>query len=146
MRMNICFLLRSNKGVTECDAVDTLAKWYSEMKDFRGQSFDTIASTGGNGAIIHYKPKRGKDAKIGKDIFLLDAGCHYTWLVYHYEILIIEFSFSGTTDTTRTVHCGTPTDFQKECYTRVLQGKLNLFQKLSRKVFRSCQFDPSCLP
>ena len=73
------FLLRLNKGVTECDAVDTLAKWYSEMKDFRGQSFDTIASTGGNGAIIHYKPKRGKDAKIGKDIFLLDAGCHYTW-------------------------------------------------------------------
>jgi len=105
----------ADTGVTECDAVDTLAGWYSEMKDFRGQSFDTIASTGGNGAIIHYKPKRGKDAKIGKDIFLLDAGCHYT---------------CGTTDTTRTVHCGTPTEFQKECYTRVLQGHVNLIQAI----------------
>merc|ERR1712123_13007 len=90
--------------VTECDGVDKLAGFYAEQKDFRGQSFDTISSTGANGAIIHYKPTRGKDAQIGKDVYLLDAGAHFT---------------CGTTDTTRTVHCGEPTEFQKECYTRV---------------------------
>jgi len=100
-------------GVTECDGVDKLAGFYAEQKDFRGQSFDTISSTGANGAIIHYKPTRGKDAQIGKDVYLLDAGAHYT---------------CGTTDTTRTVHCGEPTEFQKECYTRVLMGHINLLQ------------------
>ena len=87
--------------------------FYSEQKDFRGQSFDTISSCGSNGAIIHYKPTRGKDAKIEKDVYLLDAGAHYT---------------CGTTDTTRVTHCGTPTEFQKECYTRVLMGHINLLQ------------------
>ena len=100
-------------GVTECDGVDKLYGFYSEQKDFRGQSFDTISSCGSNGAIIHYKPTRGKDAKIEKDVFLLDAGAHYT---------------CGTTDTTRVTHCGTPTEFQKECYTRVLMGHINLLQ------------------
>merc|ERR1711970_1314604 len=54
-----------------------------------------------------------KSIKNKKDIYLLDAGAHYT---------------CGTTDTTRTIHCGTPTAFQKECYTRVLQGHVNLIQ------------------
>merc|ERR1711970_529874 len=100
-------------GVTECDGVDLLESFYKQQKDFRGQSFDTISSCGSNGAIIHYKPKRGEDAKIEKDIYLLDAGAHYT---------------CGTTDTTRVTHCGTPTEFQKECYTRVLMGHINLLQ------------------
>ena len=42
---------------------------------------------------------------------MLDAGAHYT---------------CGTTDTTRTVHCGKPTAFEIECYTRVLMGHVNL--------------------
>ena len=34
--------------------------------------------------------------------------------------------FDGTTDTTRTVHFGTPTDYQRRCFTRVLQGHIAL--------------------
>lgn len=92
---------------SECDAVDKLASFYAAQKDFRGQSFDTISSSGGTGSIIHYKPKRGSDQKIGKCMYLLDAGAHYS---------------CGTTDTTRTIHCGEPSEFEKECYTLVLQG------------------------
>ena len=40
-------------------------------------------------------------------MYLLDAGAHYS---------------CGTTDTTRTIHCGEPSEFEKECYTLVLQG------------------------
>jgi len=98
-------------GVTECDAVDQLASYYAQQKDFRGQSFDTISSSGGTGSIIHYKPKRGSDQQIGHCMYLLDAGCHYS---------------CGTTDTTRAIHCGTPTDFEKECYTLVLMAHVNL--------------------
>jgi len=98
-------------GITECDVVDKLNEFYLAQKDFRGQSFDTISSSGPTGSIIHYKPKRGSDRKIEKCMFLLDAGAHYT---------------CGTTDTTRTVHCGEPSDFEKECYTRVLMGHINL--------------------
>ena len=98
-------------GITECDVVDKLNEFYRAQKDFRGQSFDTISSSGPTGSIIHYKPKPGSDRKIEKCMFLLDAGAHYT---------------CGTTDTTRTVHCGEPSDFEKECYTRVLMGHINL--------------------
>ena len=93
-------------SLSECDAVDKLASFYAAQKDFRGQSFDTISSSGGTGSIIHYKPKRGSDQKIGKCMYLLDAGAHYS---------------CGTTDTTRTIHCGEPSEFEKECYTLVLQ-------------------------
>ena len=47
----------AGSGVTECDAVDKLAGFYAQQKDFRGQSFDTISSSGPTGSIIHYKPK-----------------------------------------------------------------------------------------
>ena len=40
-------------------------------------------------------------------MYLLDAGAHYS---------------CGTTDTTRTIHCGEPSEFEKECYTLVLQA------------------------
>lgn len=37
------------------------------------------------------------------------------------------FSFpDGTTDVTRTIHLGTPTDFEREAYTRVLMGSIQL--------------------
>lgn len=32
----------------------------------------------------------------------------------------------GTTDVTRTLHFGTPTFYQKECFTRVFKGQANL--------------------
>jgi len=101
----------AGSGVTECDAVDKLAAFYAQQKDFRGQSFDTISSSGPTGSIIHYKPKPGSDRKIEHCMYLLDAGAHYT---------------CGTTDTTRTTHCGTPSAFEKECYTGVLMGHVNL--------------------
>ena len=83
---------------------------------FRGPSFDTISSIGPNGAVIHYKPEEGKCMPLSnREIYLLDSGGQY---------------LDGTTDITRTTHFGNseiePTAFQKEAYTRVLLGNLDL--------------------
>lgn len=82
------------------------------MKDFVDLSFEAISSVGPNAAIIHYKPEPDTSSTIVMDkIYLLDSGGQY---------------LDGTTDTTRTLHFGTPTDEEKEMYTRVLKGNLNI--------------------
>ncbi|XP_046581761.1 xaa-Pro aminopeptidase ApepP-like [Haliotis rubra] len=83
-----------------------------EQDKNRGLSFGSIAGSGSNGAIIHYRPTDATDKQITtSDMFLLDSGGQY---------------LDGTTDVTRTFHFGVPTDYQKECYTRVLMGHINL--------------------
>ena len=80
----------------------------------QGPSFDTISSIGANGAVIHYKPEEGTALKLNNnEIYLLDSGGQY---------------LDGTTDITRTTQFGgsEPTAFQKEAYTRVLLGTLDL--------------------
>lgn len=98
------------KGVIldEVDAADKLEAIRSEGKHFKGLSFDTISSTGANAAIIHYSPKRGDCAIIDpKAVYLCDSGAQY---------------FDGTTDTTRTLHFGEPTEMEIKAYTLVLKG------------------------
>ena len=65
-------------GVTECDGSDQLAQYYASQQDYRGQSFETISSSGPSGSIVHYAPKRGLDRKIGNEMYLVDAGAHFT--------------------------------------------------------------------
>jgi Xaa-Pro aminopeptidase len=79
---------------------------------FAGLSFDTISSTGPNAAIIHYKPHPDTCAQITRDaIYLCDSGAQY---------------LDGTTDTTRTMHFGTPTAGEREAFTLVLKGNIAL--------------------
>mmetsp|Transcript_45215 Transcript_45215/g.72722 ORF Transcript_45215/g.72722 Transcript_45215/m.72722 type:complete len:402 (-) Transcript_45215:730-1935(-) len=81
--------------------------------EFVGPSFATISSFKANGAIIHYKPEKETAAKVtNKGLYLLDSGGQY--------------KCGGTTDVTRTVHLGTPTELERRCFTRVLQGHIAL--------------------
>lgn len=69
-------------------------------------------SYGPNGAIIHYKPEPGACAQIGRDnLYLVDSGGQYR---------------DGTTDVTRTLHFATPTQHQRECYTRCVHCPTHL--------------------
>eukprot|EP00467_Chlorarachnion_reptans_P023021 CAMPEP_0114510298 /NCGR_PEP_ID=MMETSP0109-20121206/13704_1 /TAXON_ID=29199 /ORGANISM="Chlorarachnion reptans, Strain CCCM449" /LENGTH=608 /DNA_ID=CAMNT_0001689579 /DNA_START=122 /DNA_END=1947 /DNA_ORIENTATION=- len=80
---------------------------------FVGPSFATVSSIGPNGAIIHYTPSPETAAKVDdKSVYLLDSGGQYRC--------------GGTTDVTRTIHLGTPTEYEKRCFTRVLQGHIAL--------------------
>lgn len=98
--------------ITEITGAAKLEGFRRLQKDFRGSSFATISSAGAHGAIIHYKSSSKTDVPITKDsLYLCDSGGHY---------------LDGTTDITRTFHFGEPTAFQKECYTRVLKGQLQV--------------------
>ncbi|DAZ95626.1 TPA: hypothetical protein N0F65_002255 [Lagenidium giganteum] len=104
--------LLAGKEVDEVEAADREQQFREQMDGFVSLSFDTISSTGPNGAIIHYSPTRGACPKINKDeIYLNDSGAQY---------------LDGTTDVTRTVHFAEPTAYEKDCYTRVLKAHIAL--------------------
>ena len=105
-------VVNNNTSISEVDAADKVEGFRAEQADFMGLSFDTISSTGPNGAIIHYKPEKDTCAIIDKTkVYLCDSGAQYK---------------DGTTDVTRTYHFTHPTDFEKLAFTRVLQGHIAL--------------------
>ncbi|KAH6579732.1 hypothetical protein BASA61_010075 [Batrachochytrium salamandrivorans] len=105
-------LVNKKSCITEADGADVLEKFRSELPNFVGLSFDTISSTGPNGAIIHYKPEHGSCANIDvNQLYLCDSGAQF---------------LDGTTDVTRTLHFGTPSAREKDAFTRVLQGHINI--------------------
>jgi Xaa-Pro aminopeptidase len=98
--------------LTEVSAADQLEAFRREAPECVDLSFPTISSSGPNGAVIHYRPTPGADRSLSVDeMYLCDSGAQY---------------WDGTTDVTRTMHFGTPTQFQKECFTRVLKGVIRL--------------------
>ncbi len=75
-------------------------------------SFNTIAGAGPNAAIPHYSVNPDDCLPIkNNEIFLIDSGGQYQ---------------DGTTDITRTVIVGKPTDEMRDRFTRVLKGMINL--------------------
>ncbi|XP_067858197.1 xaa-Pro aminopeptidase 1 isoform X1 [Heptranchias perlo] len=99
-------------NVTELDASDKAAEFRRQQEKFVDLSFSTISSTGPNSAIIHYRPTSQTNRTLSEhEIYLLDSGAQYR---------------DGTTDVTRTMHFGTPTEYEKECFTYVLKGHICL--------------------
>nr|XP_019940027.1 PREDICTED: xaa-Pro aminopeptidase 1 isoform X1 [Paralichthys olivaceus] len=97
-------------NVTEISAADKAEELRSQQKDFVGLSFPTISSVGPNGAIIHYRPLPETNRTLTmNEVYLIDSGAQYV---------------DGTTDVTRTMHFGTPSAFEKECFTYVLKGHI----------------------
>ncbi|PIK53710.1 putative xaa-Pro aminopeptidase 1 isoform X1 [Apostichopus japonicus] len=98
--------------VTEISGADRLEEFRREQDDFVTLSFQTISSSGPHAAVIHYSPSLETDLPITmQDIYLCDSGAQFR---------------DGTTDVTRTMHFGAPTQHQKECTTRVLKGVIAL--------------------
>lgn len=101
-------LTTRKQTIRESEAADHLASMRQLDPTYVGLSFDTIAATGPNGAVIHYQPDATESAIINpRRIYLCDSGAQYV---------------DGTTDVTRTyMFDGEPTEFQKRAFTRVLQ-------------------------
>ncbi|XP_036126713.1 xaa-Pro aminopeptidase 2 [Molossus molossus] len=103
--------------VDEFSGAKLLDKFRGEEEFSSGPSFKTISASGLNAALAHYSPSKELHRKLSSDeMYLVDSGGQY---------------WDGTTDITRTVHWGTPSAFQKEAYTRVLIGNMDL----SRLIF-----------
>ncbi len=98
--------------VTETSAADRLLGFRRENERFVGLSFETISAYGPHGAIVHYAPDADSDIPVGQEsLYLIDSGGQY---------------LDGTTDITRTVSFGAPDATQREHFTRVLAGHLQL--------------------
>ena len=100
----------NKKRINEVQAQNKLEKFRKNNKSYLFPSFKTIAGTGENGAIIHYRAKKS-NTKILKnnDIFLCDSGGQYKY---------------GTTDVTRTICFNKQKRNIKNIFTRVLKGHI----------------------
>src|SRR5262249_21862314 len=99
-------------GLKEIAASDRLEAFRKEGRYFRDLSFPTISGAGSNGAIVHYRatPETENRLEAGT-LFLLDSGAQY---------------LDGTTDITRTVAIGQPSEEMRDRFTRVLKGHIAL--------------------
>ena len=99
-----------NFGFDEIFLEKKLESFRKKNKEYIYPSFDTIAGSGPNSAIIHYRTSKKTNRKIKKsDIFLCDSGGQYKY---------------GTTDVTRTVCFAKPSNRVKNIFTRVLKGHI----------------------
>ena len=98
--------------ITEYDAACKMDALREEIPGNRGLSFNTISAFGPNAAMMHYETKEQACATIENgNLYLLDSGGQYD---------------GGTTDVTRTVVIGEPTEEMKQDFTRVVRGMLAL--------------------
>lgn len=107
------WLSRQTPGtITEYDAADKMDALRKEIPENRGLSFNTISAYGANAAMMHYETKEHDCATLEDgNVFLLDSGGQYD---------------GGTTDVTRTVVIGEPTEEMKQNFTRVVRGMIAL--------------------
>lgn len=99
-------------GVTELSAAEKLREFRSKDKLFQGLSFGTISAYNEHGAIVHYESTPESDVELkSTGIYLIDSGGQY---------------LDGTTDITRTIALGEPTAEQKDRFTRILKGHIDL--------------------
>jgi Xaa-Pro aminopeptidase len=97
-------------ALTEIDTVEALETFRRQTCALKDVSFPTIAGTGPNGAIVHYRVTRKSNRRISPgDLLLIDSGAQYE---------------DGTTDVTRTIAIGTPSDEMRDRFTRVLRGHI----------------------
>ena len=100
-------------GITEDDVWTRAKADRAKAGDiYRGDSFDMIAGYRDHGAIVHYSATPESNATLKPEgLLLVDTGAQY---------------LDGTTDITRTMTLGNPTDEERHDYTLVLRGHLCL--------------------
>ena len=101
-----------SRTIDEVEVVTRLEGFRQDTGALKDLSFDTIAGAASNGAIVHYRPttRLNKQAQQGS-LLLVDTGAQY---------------LDGTTDISRTVAIGEPSQEMRERFTLVLKGHLAL--------------------
>jgi Xaa-Pro aminopeptidase len=115
---------RVEAGITEEEAAEKLHEIKRAFHGYIQPSFDTICGSGANAAIIHH---RASSKRISKDeMLLVDSGSQYVF---------------GTTDTTRTLHYGEPTEEEISNFTLVLKGQLRAMRLRFSSEMRTSTLD-----
>jgi Xaa-Pro aminopeptidase len=113
-------------GLTEIDAVAALEQERLRTGLLKDVSFTTIAGAGPNAALPHYRVTESSNRRLEPGIFLVDSGAQYE---------------DGTTDITRTIAIGEPTDEMRDRYTRVLKGHVAISRLVFAKGTSGAQLD-----
>ena len=117
----------SGREVNEWEASERLTAFRSEIPGYRGNSFENIRAYGPGAALPHYStPREGSAVIRPQGLYLVDSGGQY---------------LTGTTDITRTVPMGDCTDLEKEDYTLVLKGMIDLSMAVFPRGTAGCQLD-----
>ena len=118
---------KKNFGFDELFLEKKLESFRKKNKDYIFPSFETIAGSGPNSAIIHYRSSKKTNRKIkNDDIFLCDSGGQYKF---------------GTTDVTRTVCFSKPTERIRNIFTSVLKGHIAVVTTDLNKIKRGDLID-----
>ena len=113
--------------ITERDAALKLGSLRASIDGYRGDSFETISAYGPGAALPHYvTPSDDAPALERHGLYLCDSGGHYLF---------------GTTDITRTVPLGACTPLEREDYTLVLKGHIDLAKAVFPRGTAGCQLD-----
>ena len=113
--------------VTEISAAEKLTALRAEQPQYIMDSFGTICGYAEHGAIVHYSATPETDATLKPEgLLLIDSGAQY---------------LDGTTDITRTIALGEPTEQMKKDFTRVLKGTISLAKSKFPAGTRGSQID-----
>ncbi len=113
--------------VNEWDAAVYLGSLRAQVAGYRGDSFETISAYGPSAALPHYvTPQSGSALLETRGLYLCDSGGQYLF---------------GTTDITRTVPLGPCTPLEREDYTLVLKGHIDLSMAVFPRGTAGCQID-----
>ncbi|WP_046863059.1 aminopeptidase P family protein [Microvirga massiliensis] len=111
----------------EISAAEALESFRLETGLVKDLSFPSISATGPNAALPHYRVTVRTNRRIEPgQIYLIDSGAQYE---------------DGTTDITRTVIVGTPTEEMRERNTRVLKGHIAIARAVFPKGTTGAQID-----
>lgn len=117
----------SGREVTEWEASERLTAFRAEIPGYRGNSFENISGYGPNAALPHYStPAVGSAVIRPHGLYLVDSGGQY---------------LTGTTDITRTIPMGECTELEKEDYTLVLRGMIELSRCVFPRGTTGCHLD-----
>ncbi len=119
--------VKGGTHVTEWEASEKMTSLRSQIEGFRGNSFENISAYGANAALPHYCTQRENSPVIKpRGLYLIDTGGQFTF---------------GTTDTTRTVPLGRCSRLEREDYTLVLKGMIDLTLAVFPSGTAGCQID-----
>ena len=113
--------------VDEWEAACKLQQFRAAIPGYRGDSFETISAYGPGAALPHYvTPRTGAPLLEPHGLYLVDSGGQYLF---------------GTTDITRTVPLGPCSALEREDYTLVLRGHIDLAMSVFPAGTAGCQLD-----
>jgi len=122
--------LHHGESISELTIDEKITAFRAQQEGFIGPSFSTIAGFNANGALPHYRATEEHYSFIkGDGLLLIDSGGQYV---------------DGTTDITRVVPVGTPTEQQKRDYTLVLKCHIALAKTIYPEGLAAPLLDSIC--